>query len=191
MLQSLSQARNLNALIFKPFFACVYNIRFFRMFMLMARMAKRNQVFRIIGTRRIVLQVLDVMHLCRLPLPSVPPAVLAHVPVSSKYPRPQSLPACSLVKIIIVVVKCHSFHTAKRTMPPWSAAASVFLLIPIYHAHFQKSRHLTACFTVPDTSGRRTSALLRASGLHDHSCIPWRRRSPRSAHYRCTSSKGA
>lgn len=145
------------------FSASVHRLRFFRMCLVVAGMAKRYQVFRIIRPRRIVFQMLNMMHLRRLPLPAVPPAFLAHIFVAPQDPRPQSLPSQSLIKIIIIVVKCHSFLIAKRTMPPWSAASCIFLPISDYHGRFQKSRHLTASIA-PGTYGRTPPVLPRASG---------------------------
>ena len=57
--------------------------------------------------------MLNVMHLCSLPLPAVSPAVLAHVFISAEDPLPHYLPARSLVKIIIFVIECHSFLHSK------------------------------------------------------------------------------
>ena len=91
----------------------VHNFGFLRMLCVVARMAQRHKVFRIIRAFRMIFQMLNVMNLCSLPLPSVSPAVLAHVFISSEDPLPHYLPARSLVKIVVFVIECHSFLHSK------------------------------------------------------------------------------
>ena len=91
----------------------VHNFGFLRMLCVMAGMAQRYKIFRIIRAFRMIFQMLNVMDLCSLPLPSVSPAVLAHVFISSEDPLPHYLPARSLVKIVVFVIECHSFLHSK------------------------------------------------------------------------------
>lgn len=155
----------------------------------MAGMAQRYQVFRIISALRMIFQMLNMVHLCRLPLPAVSPADLTHVSVSAKNSLPHQLPARSLVKIIIFMVKCHYFPHSKADHHNDGPPLSFFAYINI-SCRIQKILLPDAIIAL-NTSGRRPAALLRACVRSVHRNIPCCRQWPQTFHHQYISASAA
>ena len=166
----------------------VHNFGFLRMLCVMARMAQRHKVFRIIRAFRMIFQMLNVMNLCSLPLPAVSPAVLAHVFISAEDPLPHYLPARSLVKIVVFVIECHSFLHSKADHR--SDGPPLFLFHFSQLSLYMSILHMSmlSCVVIDsDIVCRMPAVPLRAYVLSCQTNIPYCTQWPQIVHRRYTS----